>query len=99
MRYCASIALAQSQADVRHLLEARVPRYTSYPTAPHFHAGITDAVYSDWLQQLEPGSLLSLYVHIPFCDTLCWFCGCHATVVNGYSPVGNSLDCLERELE
>ena len=70
MRYCASIASAQSQADVRHLLEARVPRYTSYPTAPHFHAGITDAVYSGWLQQLEPGSPLSLYVHIPFCDTL-----------------------------
>jgi len=99
MRYCASIASAQSQADVRHLLEARVPRYTSYPTAPHFHAGITDAVYSDWLQQLEPGSPLSLYVHIPFCDTLCWFCGCHTTVVNGYSPIGNYLDCLERELE
>jgi oxygen-independent coproporphyrinogen-3 oxidase len=84
---------------VLHLLNARVPRYTSYPTAPHFHAGITNEMYRDWLAQAEPGAPLSLYVHVPFCDTLCWFCGCHTTVVNGYSPVGSYLDYLLRELD
>lgn len=84
---------------VRHLLSARVPRYTSYPTAPHFHAGITSEIYGDWLAQLKPGTPLSLYVHIPFCDTLCWFCGCHTSVVNMYSPVRDYLDYLLRELD
>jgi oxygen-independent coproporphyrinogen-3 oxidase len=92
--------MARIEIDgVRHLLEARVPRYTSYPTAPHFHAGITSEIYHDWLAQLEPGTPLSLYLHVPFCDTLCWFCGCHTTVVNGYAPVRSYLDYLLRELE
>lgn len=42
------------------------PRYTSYPTAPHFHAGITTRRYRRWLEDLAPGSELSLYFHIPF---------------------------------
>ncbi|HEY0106896.1 MAG TPA: radical SAM protein [Rhizomicrobium sp.] len=42
---------------------------------------------------------LPLYLHIPFCDTLCWFCGCHATVVNAYSPLAGYLDLLAREIE
>ena len=80
------------------LLSARVPRYTSYPTAPHFHPGINGAVYRDWLAALEPGLPLSLYCHIPFCDTLCWFCGCHTTVVNRYGPVSAYRDLLLREI-
>lgn len=80
------------------LFAARVPRYTSYPTAPHFHAGISDAVYRDWLATLKPGLPLSLYCHIPFCDTLCWFCGCHTTVVNNYAPVSAYRDLLLREI-
>ncbi|HWU54210.1 MAG TPA: hypothetical protein VN175_01830, partial [Rhizomicrobium sp.] len=55
---------------------ARVPRYTSYPTAPHFHPGIDQAVYRRWLAEIAADTPLSLYLHIPFCDTLCWFCGC-----------------------
>ncbi|MGO4837696.1 coproporphyrinogen III oxidase, partial [Rhizobiaceae sp. 2RAB30] len=53
---------------------APAPRYTSYPTAPHFHAGIGDDTYRYWLEELPAGSTLSLYIHIPFCDRLCWFC-------------------------
>jgi oxygen-independent coproporphyrinogen-3 oxidase len=92
-------AALQQPESVRHLLEARVPRYTSYPTAPHFHAGITSEVYRGWLTQLDADTPLSLYVHVPFCDTLCWFCGCHTSVVNGYSPVRDYLGYLLRELE
>jgi len=81
------------------LIAARVPRYTSYPTAPHFHPGIDPDVYRHWLQELDPAAPLSLYIHIPFCDTLCWFCGCHTTVVNAYSPVRGYLDLLHQELD
>ncbi|MEI9994270.1 MAG: oxygen-independent coproporphyrinogen III oxidase [Rhizomicrobium sp.] len=81
------------------IFAARVPRYTSYPTAPHFHAGIGADVYRTWLGECDPGLPLSLYVHIPFCDTLCWFCGCHTRVVNAYGPVAAYLDLLYREME
>jgi oxygen-independent coproporphyrinogen III oxidase len=80
------------------LFSARVPRYTSYPTAPHFHAGVTGDVYRGWLETLPKGMPLSLYLHIPFCDTLCWFCGCHTKIVNHYSPVGSYLGFLIREI-
>ncbi|MBS0469886.1 MAG: oxygen-independent coproporphyrinogen III oxidase [Proteobacteria bacterium] len=85
-------------ADVKTLFAARVPRYTSYPTAPHFHAGVGESTYRDWLAALPADDAISLYIHIPFCDTLCWFCGCHTTVVNSYAPVTGYLDLLAREL-
>jgi oxygen-independent coproporphyrinogen-3 oxidase len=80
------------------LLALRVPRYTSYPTAPHFHTGVGASTYEDWLRQLPARLPLSLYVHVPFCDTLCWFCGCHTKVVNTYSPVASYLELLRSEL-
>ncbi|MBS0274704.1 MAG: oxygen-independent coproporphyrinogen III oxidase [Proteobacteria bacterium] len=80
------------------LIATRVPRYTSYPTAPHFHSGIDHNIYRGWLAEIEPGLPLSLYCHIPFCDTLCWFCGCHTTVVNRYEPVIAYRDLLLKEI-
>ncbi len=80
-------------------LDAKVPRYTSYPTAPHFHPGIDGATYREWLGQLDPSQPLSLYVHIPFCDTLCWFCGCHTTVVNRYAPVAEYCELVLQEID
>jgi len=80
------------------LFSARVPRYTSYPTAPHFHAGITGETLRSWLAALPPQTPLSLYLHVPFCDTLCWFCGCHTTVVNRYAPVEAYLKNLSAEI-
>ncbi len=84
---------------ISELFGANVPRYTSYPTAPHFHAGIGPATYEAWLADLPENAPLSLYVHIPFCDTLCWFCGCHTAVVNNYAPVLSYCAWLEREIE
>ncbi len=80
------------------LANARVPRYTSYPTAPHFNAGVTGATVMKWLEAIPAHEPLSLYVHIPFCDTLCWFCGCNMRVVNTYSPVAAYTDVLLREI-
>lgn len=76
-----------------------VPRYTSYPTAPHFHAGIDSATYAQWLRAIAPGTPLSLYMHIPFCDRLCWFCGCHTKQVLRYEPIAAYLKGLHREME
>lgn len=84
---------------ISELFAASVPRYTSYPTAPHFHEGITSKTYFDWLAALPEDEPASLYVHIPFCDTLCWFCGCHTTVVNNYSPVKGYCEWLLREID
>jgi oxygen-independent coproporphyrinogen-3 oxidase len=75
-----------------------VPRYTSYPTAPNFHGGIGARDYARWLGVVPAGVAVSLYVHIPFCRSLCWFCGCHTRVVNREAPVLDYLDLLEREI-
>jgi oxygen-independent coproporphyrinogen-3 oxidase len=88
----ADLALARKYARM-------VPRYTSYPTAPHFHPGVDGEVYGDWLTRLPAGAELSLYAHIPFCDTLCWFCGCNTKIVQRYDPVASYLPVLLREIE
>lgn len=76
-----------------------VPRYTSYPTAPHFHTGIADADYAGWLGTLPAATDLSLYVHVPFCDRLCWFCGCHTKQVLRYDPIAAYLPAVHLEME
>lgn len=80
------------------IFSAQVPRYTSYPTAPHFHPGITGRTYREWLERLPADAPVSLYLHVPFCDTLCWFCACHTTVVNNYSPVRDYVELLLTEI-
>ena len=80
------------------IYSAHVPRYTSYPTAPHFHKGVDGRAYGDWLARLPAQMPLSLYLHVPFCDTLCWFCACHTTIVNHYGPVKDYAGWLLREI-
>jgi oxygen-independent coproporphyrinogen-3 oxidase len=77
----------------------RVPRYTSYPTAPHFTAAIDEDVYRAWLAELSRGGPLSLYIHVPFCQTLCWYCGCHTRGTMDYAPVSRYLEALTREID
>lgn len=74
-----------------------VPRYTSYPTAPHFSPDIGGARYGEWLAGLGPEQPLSLYVHVPFCDTLCWFCGCHTRVVRRYDSIKSYMMTVAAE--
>lgn len=76
----------------------RAPRYTSYPTAPHFTHAIDDAEYQTLLTSLPPDSGLSLYLHVPFCHSMCWYCGCHTRIVASYSPIEAYLNALEREI-
>ena len=79
--------------------ERPVPRYTSYPTAPQFHDGVGAATYGGWLEALDTGAALSLYLHIPFCDSLCWFCGCHTKIVRRTAPVEAYVETLLGEID
>lgn len=76
------------------------PRYTSYPTAPQF----TDAFGPDdyraaVLRADAAGGDLSLYVHLPFCRSLCYYCGCHMMVTHRPEKIAHYLDYLTREIE
>jgi oxygen-independent coproporphyrinogen III oxidase len=64
-----------------------VPRYTSYPTAPHFADGQGPRVFAAMIANLPADAPVSVYLHIPFCDRLCWFCGCHTKHTQRYAPV------------
>ncbi|MCX8999781.1 oxygen-independent coproporphyrinogen III oxidase [Rhizobiaceae bacterium BDR2-2] len=75
-----------------------VPRYTSYPTAPHFHEGVNCDIYAQWLRELGERDTLSLYVHIPYCDRLCWFCACHTKHTLKYEPIAAYLKPLLKEI-
>ncbi|MDQ0456069.1 oxygen-independent coproporphyrinogen III oxidase [Rhizobium paknamense] len=78
---------------------APVPRYTSYPTAPHFHSGVNCGKYAQWLCELKVGSKISLYLHIPYCDRLCWFCACHTKHTLRYEPIATYLQALYLEID
>ncbi len=81
------------------LIEANVPRYTSYPTAPHFHAGVDATTVAGWLDRIGENEAVSLYIHVPFCDRLCWFCACNTKQTLRYEPVAEYLVVLQREME
>ncbi len=78
--------------------DQRVPRYTSYPTAPHFHEHITAADYQQWLGTLQDREPLSLYVHIPYCREMCWYCGCNTKATRRYEPVADYVQTLKAEI-
>ena len=75
-----------------------VPRYTSYPTAVQFQDGFPGDLADRWLAELPPTSSLSIYVHVPFCQQLCWYCGCHTSVPNSYGRASAYVDSLIRDI-
>ena len=86
------------QALIQRYGDQRLPRYTSYPTAPHFSPAIGAAEVRSWLAALDPGVRLSLYLHVPFCRSLCWYCGCHTKVPGHDEPIARYVATLEQEI-
>ncbi|WAT18185.1 oxygen-independent coproporphyrinogen III oxidase [Aurantiacibacter sp. MUD11] len=78
------------------LLARPVPRYTSFPTAAEFG---TDVGEADLLHALEDATgHVSLYVHIPFCEKICWYCGCNTAAANRASRLASYMDALHSEI-
>jgi len=80
------------------LLGAPVPRYTSYPTAADFGTGVGGEDQSHALAAVAPDQPLSLYVHIPYCKEICWYCGCNTGAANKELRLAGYLEALEREI-
>ena len=81
------------------LFDARVPRYTSYPTAPHFAGGVGPGEFTHWIEAVPEYSEVSLYLHVPFCRRLCWFCACRTQGTTSDDPVIAYVDTLKAELQ
>lgn len=80
------------------LFDSRVPRYTSYPTAPVFNPSVGSDAQARHIAALDPAVPVSVYIHIPFCERLCWFCACRTQGTQSLSPVESYVGTLEAEL-
>ena len=75
----------------------RLPRYTSYPTAPHFSPAIGEKRYRGWLKSVPVQQPASIYLHMPFCRSMCWYCGCHTSVTKRDDPIATYTAGLRTE--
>ena len=91
-----------STSDIPHFLAKyaleAVPRYTSYPPATCFTQTVGLADWSRWMTAQSATPNLSIYVHIPFCRSMCWYCGCHTTIPNRHDRVARYLDALDTDI-
>ncbi len=88
----------ESQLARLGLFDAKVPRYTSYPTAPHFSDDVDANDFGRWLAAVPDGDAVSLYLHVPFCRKLCWFCACRTQGVTNDLPVRLYVETLKQEI-
>ncbi|MEM9763062.1 MAG: oxygen-independent coproporphyrinogen III oxidase, partial [Pseudomonadota bacterium] len=68
------------------------------PTAPHFSDAVTAGDYAGWLARLDPAKAVSLYLHVPFCRQLCWYCGCNMKLAKREAPIAAYAATLMREI-
>lgn len=84
--------------EVLKRYQGAVPRYTSYPTAPQFEQYTGALLIDEMFDGLNPNEPVSVYIHIPFCDRLCWFCGCNTKHTQRYQPISTYVDHLIDEI-
>ncbi len=94
-----AITQTDSMDNVIALAERSVPRYTSYPTAPHFSPAVDASVYAGWLTAIPVDATLSFYIHVPFCEEICRYCGCHTRITRRAAPLQNYAATLKAEIE
>ncbi len=78
------------------------PRYTSYPTAPQFNESFTQKDFADEIIKTNSNSFapdISLYFHLPYCDTLCYFCGCNMLITRNRDRINEYIDYLKKEID
>ena len=75
-----------------------VPRYTSYPTAAQFHGGVAPADHRAWLAGLSDARA-TVYLHVPFCRRLCWYCACNTSAMSRTQPLDDYAQALVREID
>lgn len=80
------------------LLAAPVPRYTSYPTAAEFHDVVGATEQREGLAAVGDEEAISLYIHIPYCREICWYCGCNTGRANRHHRLTNYLSALKQEV-
>jgi len=79
--------------------DQRVPRYTSYPTAVQFTKAVGETEHTKWLGDVGRDEPVSLYVHVPFCEVLCWYCGCNTQVGRHTNTFENYTDLVCQEID
>ncbi len=89
---------SERQLERLGLFDAKVPRYTSYPTAPNFTGSVKSSQYAGFLGAVPKGARLSVYLHVPFCRRLCWFCACRTQGTRNERPVADYVTALKAEL-
>jgi len=99
-----TVATEPVPAELLRKFDISGPRYTSYPTADRFVEAFTPQDYQRALTQRRAGAAamtlpLSLYVHIPFCESLCYYCACNKIITRHHDRAAPYLRYLEREVE
>ncbi len=84
--------------DLIRRLDRNGPRYTSYPTADRFAGTFNAESYQNWVSKRDPGRPLSLYIHIPFCNTLCFYCACNKIITKDRSKSAKYVQYLVKEM-
>ncbi|GMG81388.1 oxygen-independent coproporphyrinogen III oxidase [Paralimibaculum aggregatum] len=78
--------------------QARAPRYTSYPTAAQFGPEVGSDTAAGWLSAIPEGEAVSLYLHVPFCAQICWYCACNMKLGRRPEPLLAYADDLRAEI-